>query len=75
MLKPKVCHLQTSNLAGGWSMRYQLLWPAMPCEVGSIHVAGNTVTAAPAMATQLIEYRDSNLSVTYYIASNLNESR
>ena len=28
MLKPKVCRLRTSNLVGGWSMRYQLPWQA-----------------------------------------------
>ena len=35
MLKPKVCRPRTSNLVGGWSMRYQLPWPAIKaCEVG-----------------------------------------
>jgi len=29
MLKTKVCRLQTSNLVGGWSMRYQLPWPGI----------------------------------------------
>jgi len=29
MLKPKVRHLRTLNMVGGWSMRYQLLWPAI----------------------------------------------
>ena len=28
MLKSKVCHVRTSNLVGGWNMRYQLPWPA-----------------------------------------------
>jgi len=38
MLKLKVCRLRTSNLVGGFSMRYQLPWPAIKaCEVGLLH--------------------------------------
>jgi len=41
MLKPKVGRLRTSNLEGGWSMRYQLPWPAIKaCEVWLLHAGG-----------------------------------
>ena len=41
MLKPKACRLRTSNLVGGWSMRYQLSWQAIKaCEVWLLHTGG-----------------------------------
>jgi len=50
MLKPKVCRLRTSNLVGGWSMRYQLPWPAIKAvKLGYGLMArgrGHTVSAA-----------------------------
>jgi len=46
----------TSNLVGGWSMRYQLPWPAIKA-LWSWVIArgrGHTLSAAPATATQLV---------------------
>ena len=41
MPKPKVCRLRTSKLVGGWSMCYQLPWPAIKaCEGGLLHAGG-----------------------------------
>jgi len=43
--------LQTSNLVGGWSMRYQMSWPATkalrPVKLGYCTQAGHTVSASP----------------------------
>jgi len=55
MLKPKVCRPRTSNLVGGWSMRYQLPWPAIEaCEVGLLHAGGDIQCRLHATATQLV---------------------
>jgi len=43
MLKPKVCHLRTSNLVGGWSMRYQLPWPVIKALLSWVVIARGTV--------------------------------
>jgi len=49
MLKPKVCRLRTSNLVGGWSMRY-----IATCEVG-LFDAGGVISCRPhPTATQLV---------------------
>jgi len=57
MLKSKVCRLPTSNLVGGWCMRYQLPWPTTikACDVGLLHV-GEGIPCSPhtATATQLV---------------------
>ena len=55
MLKMKVCHLRTSNLVCGWSMRYQLPWPAIKAwKVGFLHTGGGVPCRPQSPATQLV---------------------
>jgi len=51
--------LRTSNLVGGWSIRYQLPWPSAiqcikACEVGLLHVGGGIPCRMHPAATQLV---------------------
>jgi len=55
MLKSKVRRLRTSNLVGGWSMRYQLSWPAVKgCEVRLLYAGGGIPCPPHSAATQRV---------------------
>jgi len=58
-----VSPIRTSNLVGGWSIRYQLPWPAIKV------LYAHTVLAAPATATQLVLLLfPATLSWWYYVS-------
>jgi len=71
-INAEVCHLKTSNFVGGWSMRYQLPWPAIKALRSWVIARGRgyIVSATPVTATQLVYYR---LAVSFYASLSIDK--